>query len=81
MSNGLLASLNMSVDRGDVTSGNVFSLDDKQKEVIRLFQDHEVCLEIFLIANVELNKVSFSEYAKEFDPIWIIRHWKDIVVG
>ena len=27
-SNGLLASLNMSVDRGNVTSGNVFALDD-----------------------------------------------------
>ena len=36
-SNGLLASLNMLVDRGNVTSGNVFALDDKQKEIIKIF--------------------------------------------
>ena len=43
-SNGLLASLNMSVDRGNVTSGNVFALDDKQKEIIKVFQEPKVYL-------------------------------------
>ena len=43
-SNGLLASLNMSVDIGNVTSGNVFALDDKQKEIIKMFREPKVDL-------------------------------------
>ena len=53
-SNGLIASLNMSVDRGNVTSGNVFALDDKQKEIIKNFREPKVrCLLVGLFCKFE----------------------------
>ena len=40
--NGLLSSLNISVDKGAISSGTIFALDDQQKEIIRKFRDPKV---------------------------------------
>ena len=40
--NGLLSSLNISVDKGTISSGSVFELDNQQKEIIRKFIDPKV---------------------------------------
>ena len=40
--NGLLSSLNISVDKGAISSGTVFALDNQQKQIIMKFRNPKV---------------------------------------